>query len=1103
MLIDEVERARALSSLDENLVVEAAAGTGKTALLVGRICKLLANGRTPKSIIAITFTEPSASELAVRVARMVESLTHGEVPEELRLAFPLGVSTHERSHLLNSVARLDELTTSTIHGYCQEIIRSFAIDAGLDPGSAVIDAQGADALFGSALSDWLMERLSVGHAADDPVVVLARQVPLDVVDLLRKLADMKRSHPMARAADPQFELRPDLVFTRAVADFEQWFAKTPGEPTTTDLLRQLRELESFYADCFESHPSFDRLWNLAHPPRLQIMTWNEYQLARYEKKSAWDRSCGAEAGPGYFDRASEYFLAADLAYQQLLGTVGAGLVHALSSSLDELLLLYQKRKRAAAVLDFDDLLLHARNLVCQYPQVRESLHEQHRHLLVDEFQDTDPIQAEIIFLIASENESASWLEAPLRAGSLFLVGDPKQAIYRFRGADIATYDRAISSLRRQSPDCVLRITTNFRSRPAILTHVNTCFTPILNGPGQPGYVNLSPSIAASDDSWSGVARLRVDVEASDPRKRPSADDQREEEASRVAQLCTQLIGSSVSSKDGDDRRLFAGDIVLLSPAHTDLWRYERALENAGISVASQAGKTLMKRQETQDILCLLRSLSDPFDTLALGALLRGPLVGLTEEELLDLHHAVQSVAGLDTRNGLMITTPLEQIGHPVARQVLGHLQYLRRRALETTPKLLLSEAIERLQLRVVLAARHGTRGARALANLEMLIEMAGAYAVGGLRAFVASLQEDWEKKTAHAEGRIDEARDAVQIVTVHSAKGQEWPIVIPINMGTRFRFTPQFVYLPSDNSLHWMIGGVASPTLFQARELEAGAERLQRERLWYVACTRARDLLVIPDLPAAGADTWIRAVDLQQGNLREWSADAWTGGEESASVADAANEQTMQQFLIEDAAVKSSSPSIHWQIPSEHDADQPTEAVVISAHVDGAFEIIEIVGPGSIRGLILHKLFEEVLNAELEENQASCDARAQVLLRQLTGSEEESQLPNPAEIARTCLRALAHPELSGIRHLLQPEYPVWREDGDHYLSGRIDAMAADENGVTSVIDWKSDVAPSVNTKLAYRSQLGAYLRATGAARGAIVYASLGEIEWVALPHEAR
>ncbi len=240
------------------------------------------------------------------------------------------------------------------------------------------------------------------------------------------------------------------------------------------------------------------------------------------------------------------------------------------------------------------------------------------------------------------------------------------------------------------------------------------------------------------------------------------------------------------------------------------------------------------------------------DTLAFGAFMRGPMVGITDEELLDIAEAMHGAfADEDPHRVFDVRTPLDLIANPVARSALAALQHLRRRAGATTPRIVLSEAIEQLHLRVVLAARHGNRSARALANLDALIEMARPYDVSGLRAFVRDLQSDWELRTQRSEGRIDASNDAVEIVTIHSSKGLEWPVVIPIDPSTTFRPPPQFVHRQSDNTLHWIIGGVTPPALAAAREEESRQESLQRERIWYVACTRARDLLIISP-PSSG-----------------------------------------------------------------------------------------------------------------------------------------------------------------------------------------------------------------------------------------------------------
>jgi CRISPR-associated exonuclease Cas4 len=204
----------------------------------------------------------------------------------------------------------------------------------------------------------------------------------------------------------------------------------------------------------------------------------------------------------------------------------------------------------------------------------------------------------------------------------------------------------------------------------------------------------------------------------------------------------------------------------------------------------------MRRQETQDVLALLRVLADSSDVLAFGALMRGPLVGLSEQELLDITAALPlGEAGQATY--FTVRTDPALVQHPLANSILQDLQSLRKLAPITTPSLILATAIERLNARIIMAARHKNRNARALANLDALIERARHYGVAGLRAFVHDLQADWERRVRVPEGRIDAAEDAIEIVTIHSAKGLEWPVVIPINSTTElYRGINSFIVSP-------------------------------------------------------------------------------------------------------------------------------------------------------------------------------------------------------------------------------------------------------------------------------------------------------------------
>ena len=227
-----------------------------------------------------------------------------------------------------------------------------------------------------------------------------------------------------------------------------------------------------------------------------------------------------------------------------------------------------------------------------------------------------------------------------------MVGDPKQAIYRFRGADVGSYAEARGAIARRWPNNIIQITANFRSRPAILTHINRCFATPLSARNQPGYVELAPTLDPPDHDLPCAAKITIDLP---PDSR--AAQIRDAEAEAVADLCARLIGNvTIRDEDGDLAPLTPGGIALLAPTGSELWRYERAFEARGLPIASQAGKGLFRRQEVQDLVALVRVLADGGDTLAFGALMRGPLVGLSEEELLDIYRRIAAACGSARRN---------------------------------------------------------------------------------------------------------------------------------------------------------------------------------------------------------------------------------------------------------------------------------------------------------------------------------------------------------------------------------------------------------------------------------------------------------------------
>ncbi|MBN9532177.1 MAG: UvrD-helicase domain-containing protein [Alphaproteobacteria bacterium] len=1096
-LADGPARLRILTDLDATLLVEAAAGTGKTALMAGRLTMLLARGAEPGAIAAITFTELAASGLAARVQRYVDELLVGRVPQPLRLALPNGLDADQRRALSGAAAKLDELTTATIHAFCQTIISSYAVEADIDPGARILDAVQAAAAFDSVFEQWLKRRLKAPERPGDAIATLSRDDPRRIVETLQELARFRLRYRGARALPAEIGDRPDIDLVDAVADFRRWISSQPVEPKTLELVGELETLANFYAGSFDPPPDIATLWRLAHPPRLVCMRRHSFDLLMPRRKSAWERVAGKERGASLNEEATACFERVNRCYRTVLGRFATALVAQLSAELDEVLDDYAAFKRAAAVLDFDDLLEKARALVRQHDDVRRALGERYRHIFVDEFQDTDPVQTEILFGIAVEDRADRWQDSVLRAGALFMVGDPKQAIYRFRGADIGSYAQARAVVERQLPENIVQVTANFRSRPDILAHINRCFARPLSGDGQPGYVPLTPTLDGPDHGLPCAARITVDVP---PDSRPAQI--RDAEAEAVADLCTRLIGNLlIRDEDGAIVPLTAGGIALLAPTGAELWRYERALEQRGLPIASQAGKSLFRRQEVQDLLALARVLADAGDTLAFGALLRGPLVGLTEEELLDITAALpQHPNHTDAPQRFSLLTDVDHVAHPLARRTLAILQDLRRRVRATTPALLLAEGVERLAVRPTLAAREGDRSARAAANVEAFLERARPYGVRGLKKFVRDLAREWRVGVPHNEGRVDAEGDAIEIITIHSAKGLEWPVVIPINTGTLLRSREAFVYRADDETLHWLIGEVVPPELLRALESEDDSLARERERLWYVACTRARELLIVPELPQAEQRSWARIVDLAHRDLPQLVLSHLTPAVRMIEV-EPPNAQTQELFGAECAAIGAAATPLRWLRPSDHDPDRVPVGEAIAIEPGDAPETELPVGAGRVRGLILHKLMEEILTGELDEEASVVAARGRVLMTQLIiDADNGAQLPDPAEIAATVSRTLALPEIVALRPGLAPEWPIYAmlsgPPEATALAGRIDAIVRQDGQPIVVLDWKSDVAPSEQDMRDHAAQLSDYLLATGAPRGAVVYMTNGVIRWV-------
>ena len=421
VLSDDAARREAVAVRDRSFLVEAGAGSGKTAVMAGRIAMLLAEGIAPNSIAAVTFTEFAASELLIRVRAFVSVLAADDIPVELRSALPDGLSEEQRGNLARADAALDEMTCSTIHGFCQRLIAPYPVEADIDPGAAVMDRDQAELAFAEIVDDWLREEL--GGEEGGLLAELVLHDPDATIALIRTVLEHLRRH---REFAP-YELQDlDLLaseFGEAVDEFGTFLDEEEAkEPETAVIAGQFRELAGEVAAALPADTAAPLVALLVMAPHPELLTGSGSFL-KYQKKGKWGatakRAGLAKADAERLnDAASTHYAVCrqtwTVFHQAVATHVLAGLVPLVAPVME----LFREYKRAAALLDFDDLIFSARDLLRDHDEVRCALAERFRCVLVDEFQDTEPLQTEIFWRLCGEppadGDAGDWTTFALR-----------------------------------------------------------------------------------------------------------------------------------------------------------------------------------------------------------------------------------------------------------------------------------------------------------------------------------------------------------------------------------------------------------------------------------------------------------------------------------------------------------------------------------------------------------------------------------------------------------------------------------------------------------------------------------------------------------------
>jgi ATP-dependent helicase/nuclease subunit A len=803
VLQDQDARTRIRSVFDTSLFVEAGAGTGKTTELVARIVGLIESGRAQLSeIVAITFTEAAAGELRERVRTKLETRfheTHGEPAQNLERA----------------LAQVEDAPMQTIHGFANRLLQMNPTAVGLPPVFSVRDATEASLAFDA---DWRATARRLFVARDD--APSPHQRLLHMAWMLG--ADLRKLRSMARA----FNEHAHRLDSSAPADSAfAWLH------LVEEVVKKAEAAVGFQYHCSSESDTLAKLLRHDIAPWQQRLTdalQQDDEFAVIELlRTAFNKPKGsAKNWPAeVLESARDACTALEVQRAEVLEVPRRWVMQSLVALIADVVTTWERRRVREGTIEFGDLLVLADRLV-QQEAVRREIQGRYSYLFVDEFQDTDPLQARLVQNLVS----------PVDGGEerLFTVGDPKQSIYRFRNADLDQY----MAVRSRYQHAVAELSTNFRTLPTILSWVDAVFEPLMTrslgtwsplGHGRSGDHQGSVQVFGGA-AEEGVLSARV----------------RERETAELAQRLStaRSDGWLVHGRDGGLRPIRYGDMAVLLPTRRSLANLERSFRHAGIPYRVESRSLIWSTQEIRDVVSVLRVIDDTKNENAVVAALRSPAFGCGDDDLAQWRAAGGSWNPLDVDGA--------ESGNVVAEGLVA-LRDLRDRARFLDVPAIVNAVIEERHL--FHSAFGHLRQREPWNRLRFLIDQAQAWfddGNSGLRAFLQWVDENDELQASIVESVVPEADDdAVRVMTIHAAKGLEFPLAAIVGLGSVPSSADSVRVLWREDATSpdvrigsavegWQTAGFAA-----AQAKDADAEDAERLRLLYVAVTRARDHLLV------------------------------------------------------------------------------------------------------------------------------------------------------------------------------------------------------------------------------------------------------------------
>jgi ATP-dependent helicase/nuclease subunit A len=833
---DAKYRERIITDLDISMLVEAGAGSGKTTSLVGRMLALIATGRcTVDRMAAVTFTRKAAAELK------------GRFQEKLEEAYKKEKDPAKRERYQHTLARLELLFAGTIHSFCTRLLRERPIEARIDPDFEELE-ESEDVLLRDQCWHEYLEGL---HVEGSPVLRKVAELGLKPADMIETYQHLTL-YPEVEAArrkrkEPDFSNEKK----RLTGYLDQAARALPREVPAKgwDALQTLLKSALRLRRALDLNKTSDFIRLLSALNKSGAITqnrWSSKDLAK-EQKSLFDsfKQEVIEISLARWRKHCHYFV---------LELVLPAVAH------------FKSVRDENSQMNFHDLLMRAAELLRDNLEVRAYFKKRYTHILVDEFQDTDPVQAEVLLYLTGEGQEKNpWNQLTVRPGSLFIVGDPKQSIYRFRRADIDTYNE-VKSIIEKSGGKVLSLTANFRSLSSVCDWVNPVFQEKFPKEATSFQAAFEPLKAYQQQKEGGVKRITLQKEERNNQRAVAGRD-----AERIASWIDwalkgnfKAVRSPDEISEGKTEVAGPGDFMILLHYRSHLSLYARALEERGIPYDISGGGAFNDSQELLHLLNLLTAVVDPEDQVALVATLRGPFYGVSDDLLYRFKKERGVFSFLSKQETCQDKKVLQQIG-PFLEEIRTFYHLTRIKPAAAALSMILD------QLGVIPLALTQEMGGSRAGNLLKALELAFRELSRDAISFADIVER---LRQHHQELEVEEMsvepgkQDAVRIMNLHKAKGLEATVVfladpvkgvlhdpdLHINR-TEEKAVGYFIARTKKNEFSSEIIGLP-PDWKRYKPLEQKYQQAEADRLLYVATTRAKQLLVVstyPEKPDKGA----------------------------------------------------------------------------------------------------------------------------------------------------------------------------------------------------------------------------------------------------------